>query len=82
MLKVTNLDAVRRDDVAEAVVVVTEELREVVKKNEKNSKWSAVKPVHGLGKLGVAQERRQELELKIEMKNISKFLGSEMFTNI
>jgi hypothetical protein len=45
-------------------VVVAEELWEVVEKNEKNSKRSAVKPVHGLGKLGVAQEWRQELELK------------------
>jgi hypothetical protein len=32
-----NLDAIRRNDVAESVMVIAEELREVVKKNKKDS---------------------------------------------
>ena len=47
------MDAIGRDDVAEAIVVVTEELREVVEENKENSEGAAVETVHRLGKLSI-----------------------------
>ena len=38
------MDAVRWDDVTEAVVVVAQELREVVQQNQQDSQCSSVKP--------------------------------------
>ena len=65
----TNLDAVRRNDVTESVVVVAQELREVVQQNQKDAERASVESVDRLGQLGVAQERRQELELEVEEAN-------------
>ena len=52
------LDAVRRNNITESVVVVAEELWEVVKKDEKDSEWSSVQTVNRFGKFGIAKERR------------------------
>ena len=47
--KVTDLDAVWRDDVAEAVVVVAQKLGKVVQEDQQHAEGAAVQPVKGFG---------------------------------
>ena len=60
--KVPHLNAIRRDDIAEAVVVVAQEFGEVVKQNEQHAQGPFVEHRDGLGQLGVSQEWRQKFE--------------------
>jgi hypothetical protein len=48
------LDAVRRNNITETVVVVAEELREVVQKDKENSKGAAVQTINRFCKFSVA----------------------------
>ena len=57
-----NLDAVWRDDVAEAVVVVAQKLGKVVQEDQQHAEGAAVEPVNGFGEFRVPQEGRQEFE--------------------
>jgi hypothetical protein len=56
------LNAVGGNDVAEAVVVVTQELGEIVQQNQKHTQCSLVEKCNGLVQLCVPQEWRQEFE--------------------
>ena len=60
--QIPHLDAVGRDDVAEAVVVVAQEFGKVVQQDEQDAQRALVQHRDGLAELGVAQERRQEFE--------------------
>ena len=60
--QVSHLDAIGRDDVTEAVMVIAEEFWEIVKQNQENPKCSSIKPVHRFGQFRVTQKWRQELE--------------------
>ena len=59
---ITNLDAVGRDDVAEAVVVVAQKLGKIVEQHQQHAEGAAVEPVNGFGEFRVPQEGRQEFE--------------------
>ena len=56
------LNAVGGNDVAEAVVVVTQELWEIVQQNQKHTQCSFVEKCNGLVQLCISQEWRQEFE--------------------
>ena len=51
--EVPHLDAVRGDNVTEAIVVVAEELWEVMEEDKKNSESAAVKAMHWLCKFRI-----------------------------
>ena len=51
--EVPHLDAVGWDDIAEAVVVIAEELWEVVEEDEENSEGATVQAMHWLSKLSI-----------------------------
>ena len=86
--EVPHLDAVGRNDVTEAVVVVTEELREVVQQDQKDPQRTAVQPavhtsvvgvtntagspVNGFGQLRIPQEGREELEQGCEQLSVHR----------
>lgn len=63
---VSELDAVRGDDVAEREVVFAEEFGEVVKQNKKKTEGSAVEVARGCLEFGGLQEGRHELEQRQE----------------
>jgi hypothetical protein len=56
------LNAVGGNDVAEAVVIVTQELWEIVQQNQKHTQCSFVEKCDGLVQLCISQEWRQEFE--------------------
>ena len=43
-------------------MIITEELWEIMEKDKEDPQGSSVQLLHGLGQLGITQERRQELE--------------------
>ena len=55
------MDAVGRDDVAEAVVVIAEELWEVVEEDEENSEGATVQAMHWLGKLSIPDVENNQI---------------------
>ena len=67
------LDAIRRDDVTETVMVVAQELREVMKQDKQDSKWTSVEAVNRFGQLGVAEEWRQKFELKRRRQGLNNY---------
>jgi hypothetical protein len=56
------LNAVGGNDVAEAVVIVTQKLWEIVQQNQKHTQCSFVEKCNGLVQLCISQEWRQEFE--------------------
>eukprot|EP00047_Mylnosiga_fluctuans_P016996 m.58000 g.58000 ORF g.58000 m.58000 type:complete len:508 (-) comp6866_c1_seq1:1785-3308(-) len=60
--KVAHLDAGRGDDIAQAEVVVAQELREVVQQDEHHTEGATVQRADGLVHGDGAQERRKERE--------------------
>jgi len=56
------LNAIGRNDVAKAVVIITQELGEVVQQDKQHSQSALVEESHGLGQLGIPQEWCQEFE--------------------
>lgn len=59
---VSELDATRRDRVAEREVVLTEEVREIVEDDQEQAKDSTVEVSFGLPEVSVFQEGLKELE--------------------
>ncbi|CAN8024690.1 unnamed protein product [Ixodes persulcatus] len=64
--QVAHLDAVGRDQVAETIVVVAQELRKIVQQHQQHPQRALREELNGLLEVHVAQEWRQKLEQVVE----------------